>query len=279
LSPFSCATPPSQTEAFLSGFSPEWTPLGEGVDTLSGSTAKPRLRFWAIRVDTANPAVSIALYPDGAPEDEAAGEARSVYVSNFLKQTDCVAGVNTSPFSPVSRVEGEPRQIIGVTVADGVAVSPPASRYDALVFYKDGRMAIENQGAIADTDAVLNAAGGFYALLKDGELTERARVSEPRHPRTAAGIAGAALYLLVIDGRQAASAGATEAETAFILRKLGAEDGLNFDGGGSTALAVRENGAVSLANVPAQRFAKGAERAVAACLGVKITPQTADESD
>ena len=91
-----------------------------------------------------------------------------------------------------------------------------------------------------------------------------------RHPRSAAGISadGSHLYLLIIDGRRTGSIGATEYETALLLRSLGAWDGLNLDGGGSSALALRgRNGKVRTVNTPKHKFIAGVERAVAGCIG------------
>ena len=62
-----------------------------------------------------------------------------------------------------------------------------------------------------------------------------------RHPRSAAGVSrnGRYLILMTIDGRQAGySEGTTTAETAEWIRKLGAYNALNLDGGGSTALVI-----------------------------------------
>jgi exopolysaccharide biosynthesis protein len=95
----------------------------------------------------------------------------------------------------------------------------------------------------------------------------------PKHPRSAAGLSnqGRTLYLLVIDGRRPGSQGATEVETAFILKRLGAEWGLNFDGGGSSALAMRyADGRVRTLNKPIHSGIPNRERAVAACLGLAI---------
>jgi hypothetical protein len=56
---------------------------------------------------------------------------------------------------------------------------------------------------------------------------------------------------MVIDGRQAGwSDGATLYETGQWLRRLGAWNGLNLDGGGSTALAKLQNGSAVLMNKP-----------------------------
>ncbi len=60
-----------------------------------------------------------------------------------------------------------------------------------------------------------------------------------QHPRTAAGrTADGALILMVVDGRQAESRGATLDELATLMLDVGAVDALNLDGGGSSTLVV-----------------------------------------
>jgi hypothetical protein len=69
-----------------------------------------------------------------------------------------------------------------------------------------------------------------------------------RHPRTAVGVSadGARLLLFVIDGRQAGySAGATLVELAELLVAEGARTVYNLDGGGSTTMVLRGEGAVN----------------------------------
>ncbi|NNE71714.1 MAG: phosphodiester glycosidase family protein [Rhodothermales bacterium] len=83
-------------------------------------------------------------------------------------------------------------------------------------------------------------------LLRDGSptITVDEEVffgsSIPRvHPRTAAGVtAEGALILMVVDGRQRDSRGANLTELAQLLASAGAVDGINLDGGGSSALVV-----------------------------------------
>lgn len=62
-----------------------------------------------------------------------------------------------------------------------------------------------------------------------------------RHPRTAAGVMkDGTILLLTVDGRQPfLSRGASLTETANLLLKFGAVNGVNLDGGGSSAMAVR----------------------------------------
>jgi len=94
--------------------------------------------------------------------------------------------------------------------------------------------------------APVEAVGGFPMLLTDGELasglaTAGAASFRGLNPRTAVGVAagGRRLLLAVVDGRQPGwSVGMTTAETARLMRALGADDALNLDGGGSSVLVA-----------------------------------------
>ncbi len=81
----------------------------------------------------------------------------------------------------------------------------------------------------------VNVAGA--AAEMEGTISRNA---ETRHPRTAAGLSrdGATLILLVVDGRSARSVGMTLVELAATMRRLGAWEALNFDGGGSSTMVV-----------------------------------------
>jgi hypothetical protein len=280
------AMPPDtfpQRAAMPESLAPHWETFVPGIDYYEARIGKPRLQLWALRVDLDNPALEIVVNGQSpmaeGPQAEGSGVIPGTTVSGFVRDYGCVAGINTNPFDRVSAVVGEPRTIAGITLAEGFLTAPPDSRYDALVFYNDGSAAIVRQADL-DTEAltqVRNAVGGFFVVLRDGALAERlldqdAEDRPPRHPRSAAGLSadGRTLYLLAIDGRRPGSVGATEAEIAVILRCLGAADGLNFDGGGSTALALRYgDGRIRAVNTPIHGMIPGKERAVATCLGIR----------
>lgn len=93
---------------------------------------------------------------------------------------------------------------------------------------------------------VTEALGGFPLLVQGGRdvLPEQPGVSasfgDARHPRTAIGWNAARLYMVAVDGRQAAySDGMTLPELRDLFLRLGAATALNLDGGGSTAMVVR----------------------------------------
>jgi hypothetical protein len=249
-------------------------PLGSGLAYYAGRVSRPRLEFNALRVDLSHPGLRI-LAAGGGGGSAGGGQFLSVKVSSFVRDNNLTAGINALPFDRVSDKEGEPRTNVGIVITDGVMVSPPHLRFDALVFYADGSAAIMSQSAIQSAERIDNAVGGFHRILEGGEIVPRALDStarrQGRHPRSAAGISpdGRFLYLLVIDGRRPGSVGGTEAETALLLRALGAGEGINFDGGGSTALALRyPDGKVRAANTPVHGNIPGRERAVAGCLGI-----------
>ncbi|HQR27653.1 MAG TPA: phosphodiester glycosidase family protein [Nocardioides sp.] len=113
------------------------------------------------------------------------------------------------------------------------------------------------------------AISGSTIVLSDGVVT--ARDDRELHPRTAVGIdrdTGDVL-LLVVDGRQSFSRGATLVELGRMMRRLGAEDALNLDGGGSsTMVAANRSGVVGVRNSPSD----GAERPVPNGLELTYTP-------
>ncbi|MDR3114562.1 MAG: phosphodiester glycosidase family protein [Treponema sp.] len=282
-------TPPAETVrgkfAVPEDILPQWQPfapsLSPGIDYFEGTIQKPKLRFWALRVDVTEPALRIVVSAKEAPPGEAAegtmdGSIPSTKITSFVRRYDCLAGINANPFSPVSGKEGEDRTIVGLTVSQGIVVALPHPPFDGLVFYDDRKAAIVNQGALSEAQlqTIRNGVGGFYAVLRGGAVLEGAFTrGNARHPRSGVGVSadGGMLYLLVIDGRQLGSIGATEAEVGMILQKLGAADGLNLDGGGSTALALKfPDGKVRAVNTPIHKLIPGNERGVATCLGIAL---------
>lgn len=110
------------------------------------------------------------------------------------------------------------------------------------------------------------AVGGL-PILRDGAAPAGLDAAALA-PRTGAGVSrdGDRLYLVTVDGRSERSGGMTLAELSALLRRLGADDGVNLDGGGSTTFAARlpRQAHPVVLNVPSD----GAERAVANGIGV-----------
>lgn len=98
------------------------------------------------------------------------------------------------------------------------------------------------------------AVGGGPVLIKDGVMNVTSQEEDfgdshlQRHPRSAIGYKDEnTLMIMVVDGRQLASAGVTLNELAELMLNIGAENALNLDGGGSSAMVA----AGEVVNVPA----------------------------
>jgi exopolysaccharide biosynthesis protein len=209
--------------------------------------------------------------PGTSPPQQAETVAQTT--SQFLLSTGTQYAINAGFFAPCCTAANEGKDIIGLAVSNGAVVSPiDPTRAATLVITNDNRAAV---GTVLSLPAnVADAVTGSDILVDVGKNvapTADNAFNGP-NPRTAAGVSqdGRTLYLLTLDGRQPGySVGPTLAETADVLLALGAYDGVNLDGGGSTA-AVAANGAggATVLNRPSG----GTERFDAANLGVYALP-------
>ena len=123
--------------------------------------------------------------------------------------------------------------------------------------------------AVSLSRDVAMAVTGNTFVLRDGRRVSKDDVD--LHPRTAIGIDHdtGQLLLLVVDGRQDFSRGLTMKELAKLFERLGAEDALNLDGGGSSIMLGRQpDGTLAVLNSPSD----GHPRPVANGLEVTYDP-------
>ncbi len=154
-----------------------------------------------------------------------------------------------------------------------LAVAPPGQTHDGVKIASLPWLAgsLPSRGAAAVGRAALlwsgvrQAVSGGPRLLFDGQIAVDGQAegfdtgfTDHAYPRTAVGISrdGRHLIVVTVDGRQALSRGATLEEMAQILRRYGAWNAMNLDGGGSTSMAV----AGLVVSIPE---GSGAERPVA----------------
>jgi len=246
-----------------------WKPIFRGVEHATAEAKAPRpLRLHAVRVDLTDPDIDFLVTP---PNRRRAGQTDGLKTSTFLTKHSCQVAVNASPFRPVGAVEGEPRDILGLSISRGERYSKEEEGRGVLLIDKDRKARVSRPPV--DMSKAYNAMGGFGLLLEDGRNVGE---DDALHPRTAVGISkdGRYLIILVIDGRQPGwSDGATTAETAEWLRSFGAEQGLNLDGGGSTTLVVSDGkGGAKVMNRPIHAGIPGTERVNGNHLGVFAKP-------
>ena len=94
---------------------------------------------------------------------------------------------------------------------------------------------------VPDLTGVNMAVGGGPTLVRDGKTMEWSGFLM-RHPRTAIGWNKEHIFLVEVDGRQSSlSVGMTLPELAAYMQKLGCEQAMNLDGGGSATMWVCGN--------------------------------------
>lgn len=112
--------------------------------------------------------------------------------------------------------------------------------------------------------------GAGPLLLENSNINVRTKeeniasdIAYGRSPRTALGIKDdGTVLMVVVDGRSADSCGMTLTELAQFLKKLGAKDAINFDGGGSSEMVIKGR----VINKPSD----GRERMISMGLGVFV---------
>lgn len=86
--------------------------------------------------------------------------------------------------------------------------------------------------------------GGSDDIVLQGGITDAGQsgAATGEHPRTGMGISKdkKTVYIVVVDGRQTASAGVSLQDFGEVFKTLGAWDAVNLDGGGSTCMVVNK---------------------------------------
>jgi hypothetical protein len=219
-----------------------WAPLFKGVELAAGEAdqAEARLqKVMAVRVDLRDPDIEFFSTPSNG---DLPMETTSETTSEFLAHYGLQVAINANFFSPCC-TPGE-KDLSGLAISRGEVVSPQVpynSGSKVLLLTRDNRASIVSTERPISTEGVWTAVGGSDIVLLNGAkpaMVPREFILTA-HPRTAVGISkdGRYVIMLTVDGRQPGySMGATLSELADWLRRFGAYQGLNLDGGGSTAM-------------------------------------------
>lgn len=225
-----------------------WTELEPGVRYLDRRTSTPT-HLHALVVDRARSGIEVVATPY---------EDRWRTVSDFaagFPSDRLLAATNGGFWTTIGQAP------LGITCSGGEHWPNAAPDPEVGTFWidEDGAPHIDGPERIwddAELERVVHAVGGRPILVEDGEVAlstlDTFPTANDRAPRTAIGIGRRArtLILVVVDGRQPASRGMTLYELARLLIELGADSGINLDGGGSSAMVVPDLGGV--VNVPAR---------------------------
>ena len=158
----------------------------------------------------------------------------------IAQRYDAVAAINGGGFSDSGGV-GNGGRPIGLVISEGKVLNKARTDGDHNVmvgFNQDNKLII---GTMTSTEAqqkgIRDALAFGPALVVNGKGASVKGSSSGLNPRTAIGQrADGAVLMLVIDGRQASSLGATYADLISVLLEYGAVNACNLDGGSSSLM-------------------------------------------
>lgn len=156
---------------------------------------------------------------------------------------------------------------------NGYVIAGRGPMADALNRFEAGQKVELNISSLFDpVDSHLEnidfAIGGGGIILENGEIVLKNINVKGKHPRTGLGINedSTELILVTIDGRDSSFKGVSQEVFGALMRRLGAHNAINLDGGGSTSMAIKALGEdkSKLVNKPSDN----AERSVVNGVGV-----------
>lgn len=240
--------------------------IAPGVTYSTGASTSPRWQIRIIEVDMSERNVNLVAVRQQTP-------GTLERTSSMAARSHAVAAINAGYFwngTSVSHL-----QIDGEVLAVNAGSRPPRSTFGVSANHQE-LMIQERLGTDGVTPVsgnpqwsrVIDAIGAGPRLLSNGAVDVRDIEEEfdassgidanGRQPRTALGYdpEEGRVWLVTVDGRRpATSVGMTLNELAELLQDLGATEGMNYDGGGSTTAWVEGN----VVNTPSDA---GGERAL-----------------
>jgi hypothetical protein len=235
-----------------------WSTPFQGVRRLTRVTSNQRLH-----------AVVVDLSVAGVKLQATTSSQRGRTVSSYAKLVGAQVAINADFF-------GAGFKTSGLAMGNGVAWADTADSRTYGTFAFDttpGAPRLEllpPERVIQPASWMRGVVSGRPRVLASGAVlssTASVCANNVRHPRTALGVSAdqKKLFLVVVDGRSAVAAGMTCSEVGALLKSLGASEGMNLDGGGSSAMYVQGFGTVN-------RPSDGQERVVGNHLAVFARP-------
>ncbi|MBZ8178684.1 phosphodiester glycosidase family protein [Oscillatoria salina] len=252
--------------------------LSEGINYQREARYQPRpILLHIVSIDLNSPGVKLFVTPGDSNNQEMDIKARTT--SEFLQEYNLQLAINGSFFHPFVvhhpwnyyPRSGDFVKVNGQAISEGKIYSEASAGWYVFCVSKD------NQATIGGTKCPKNtqqAFAGSAILVKDGQVVENPDnnpIANQPVPRTAVAIdkTGKKLWLIIVDGRQPFySDGVTLTELAEIITDLGADRGLNLDGGGSTTLVIDNEEKTQVLNAPFHTRIPMRQRPIANHLGV-----------
>lgn len=166
---------------------------------------------------------------------------RGLKVEEFSKKNGAVAAINAGGFSDPGG-EGRGGTPTGILITGGEIIhKDPLAAYNLIGFDQNdvmllGRYSLKQIEELGIRDAV---SFGPFLIVNGEPMIKQGDGGWGMAPRTAIGqMKDGTVLLLVIDGRQVGSLGATLKDVQTIMLEHGAENAANLDGGSSSTLVL-----------------------------------------
>jgi exopolysaccharide biosynthesis protein len=151
-----------------------------------------------------------------------------------------------------------------------------ARHQKAAIALKKGKLQISKWDETEDWEKKIEGedvmvSGPLLIFNKTAEPLDSSAFAKSRHPRAAIAVVKNKVLLITVDGRDPNAAGMNLYELAKIMKWLGADDGINLDGGGSTTLWIHDQPESGVVNFPSddKKWGHAGERKVANVLLLK----------
>ena len=169
--------------------------------------------------------------------------SKGLQLKDIAKRYDAIAAINGGGFEDAGG-SGNGGTPIGLVISNGKVMHTGGDSgdfYATVGFTKDDKMVISKMSASqAQKRGIRDAMTFGPRLIVNGEPASVKGQSSGLNPRTAIGQrADGAVLMLVIDGRQASSLGATYSDLIKIMLEYGAINAINLDGGSSSLIYYR----------------------------------------
>jgi len=176
----------------------------------------------------------------------AAEEKALITTSNFGLRDTAIAAINGNFFDVKNGGSVDFVRVNGKTInINRLDKNGNRARHqEAAIVVDKGKISIKKWDGSADWETRLTEQnvllnGPLLTLNNVDEVLDTAGFNRLRHPRTCLGIKpNGRVILLTVDGRNENSAGMSLFELTKLMRWLGCNSAINFDGGGSTTLWV-----------------------------------------
>jgi len=174
--------------------------------------------------------------------DHISNETGGQRLLDKVKAEDAIGGINGGAFSDVGGV-GNGGMPIGIVIKNGKILIDSPSQYRVLIgFDAQHKLVLGSMSAQAALDrGVVDAISFGPILVLNSERVPITGSGGGLNPRTAIGQrADGAMLLLVIDGRQPTSLGASFKDVADVMIEYGAINAAALDGGSSTLMVYED---------------------------------------